>query len=33
MVKTAIQLFGVVLGGALISAILGGLFVMLVAVI
>ena len=33
MVKTAIQLFGVVLGGALVSAILGGLFAMLVAVI
>lgn len=33
MVKTAIQLFGVVLGGALISAILGGLFAMLVAVV
>jgi hypothetical protein len=33
MVKTAIQLFGVVLGGALVSAILGGLFAMLVAVV
>ncbi|MFM2197570.1 MAG: hypothetical protein RLZZ505_1002 [Verrucomicrobiota bacterium] len=33
MVKTAIQLFGVVLGGALLSALLGGLFAMLVAVI
>lgn len=33
MVKTAIQLFVVVLGGALISAFLGGLFAMLVAVI
>jgi hypothetical protein len=33
MVKTAIQLFGVVLGAALVSAVLGGLFAMLVAVI
>jgi hypothetical protein len=33
MVRTAIQLFGVVLGGALVSAILGGLFAMLVAVV
>jgi hypothetical protein len=33
VVKTALQLFGVVLGGALLSAILGGLFAMLVAVI
>jgi len=33
MVKTAIQLFGVVLAGALISAILGGLFAMIVALI
>lgn len=31
MVKTAIQLFGIILGGALISAILGGLFAMFVA--
>jgi hypothetical protein len=33
MVKIAIQLFGVVLGGALISAILGGLFAMIIAMI
>ncbi len=33
MVKTAIQLFGVVLGGALLSALLGGLFAMAVAMI
>ncbi|MDE0836698.1 MAG: hypothetical protein OSA84_10145 [Akkermansiaceae bacterium] len=33
MVKTAIQLFGVVLGGALISAILGGLFAMAIALV
>ncbi len=33
MVKTAIQLFGVVLGGALLSALLGGLFAMVVAMI
>lgn len=33
MVKTAIRLFGVVLGGALVSAILGGLFAMLIALI
>lgn len=33
MVKTAIQLFGVVLGGALLSALLGGLFAMAVAII
>jgi hypothetical protein len=33
MVKTAIQLFGVVLGGALASAVLGGLFAMIVALI
>ncbi|MEP2776638.1 MAG: hypothetical protein ABJQ29_10620 [Luteolibacter sp.] len=33
MVKTAIQLFGVVLGGALVSALLGGLFAMAVALI
>ena len=33
MVKKAVQLFGVVLGGALLSAILGGLFAMIVALI
>lgn len=33
MVKTAIQLFGVVLGAALVSAVLGGLFAMLVVVV
>jgi hypothetical protein len=33
MVKTAIQLFGVVLGGALVSAFLGGLFAMIVALV
>ena len=33
MVKTAIQLFGVVLGGALASAMLGGLFAMVIAMV
>lgn len=33
MFKTAILLFGVVLGGALISAILGGLFAMVIALV
>lgn len=33
MVKTAIQLFGVVLGGALLSAILGGVFAMIIALV
>lgn len=33
MVKTAIQLFGVVLGGALVSAILGGLFAMVIGMV
>jgi hypothetical protein len=31
MVKSAIQLFGVILGASLISALLGGLFAMLIA--
>lgn len=33
MVKTAIQLFGVILGGALLSAFLGGLFAMIIAMV
>lgn len=31
MVKSAIQLFGVILGASLLSALLGGLFAMLIA--
>ena len=33
MVKTAIQLFCFVLGGALLSALLGGLFAMIIAMV
>jgi hypothetical protein len=33
MVATAIRLFGIILGGAVISSILGGLFAMLIALV
>jgi hypothetical protein len=31
MIKSAIQLFGVILGASLLSAVLGGMFAMLIA--
>ncbi len=33
MVKTALQFFAVILGGSILSAILGGLFAMVVAMV